>query len=176
MMTIWGIPVGVQLDVGNALVGIGTILLAFVTFFITYANIRETRRIALRSSTAEAHQQLSNRRLLWSDALRDEIAELVALGANFDSHDEARCDRLNKYVTTISLRLRSDREDHEVLLDILRDLSDFIKVSPTSSDEEREIKRRQFINKLNEVPPAAKMVLQNEWEIIKAEINMEKGV
>jgi hypothetical protein len=78
MMTVWGVPIGVQLDVGNALVGIGTILLAFVTFFITYANIRETRRIALRSSKAEAHQQLSDRRLMWSDGLREEVAELIA--------------------------------------------------------------------------------------------------
>ena len=176
MMTIWGIPVVVQLDFGNALVGIGTILLAFVTFFITYANIRETRRIALRSSKAEAHQQLADRRLLWSDALRDEIAELIALAANFDPSDKVRSEKLNKCVMTATLRLRSDREDHGVLLVILRDILDLIKVSKTWSHDEKDERRRQFIDKISEVQPAATSVLQNEWETIKAEIMLEKGV
>jgi hypothetical protein len=77
---------------------------------------------------------------------------------------------------TATLRLRSDREDHEVLLEVLRDILDLIKSSKTWSDDERDKRRRQFIDKISEVQPAATSVLQNEWETIKAEIMLEKGV
>jgi hypothetical protein len=77
---------------------------------------------------------------------------------------------------TATLRLRSDREDHGVLLVILRDILDLIKVSKTWSHDEKAERRRQFIDKISEVQPAATSVLQNEWETIKAEIMLEKGV
>jgi hypothetical protein len=53
---------------------------------------------------------------------------------------------------------------------------DLIKSSKTWSDDERDKRRRQFIDKISEVQPAATLVLQNEWETIKAEIMLEKGV
>lgn len=158
-----------QMDLGNALVGLGTIILAMVTFIVTNRNIQESRRAADRTHKAEGRRRLAEKRLSWIEELRKEIGELLALVANHDARDLARGDRMNALSTVVSLRLATDKESHKELNALIQSVLRMVDLDNGTSALTKEAGQALLIE-LAATRDKCRLILREEWMTVKNEL------
>jgi hypothetical protein len=148
-----------QIDIGNAMVGIGTMALAFVSFFV-----------ASRNNSKQAEIVYSNHIIDWIKDLRNDTALFVKLHQNIMLvRRDTQSGELPKAERDILLCLSEVRARLKMMIKIdskNKKESLFLELisQDVSDDEEQAKKQRQ------EIIDASRAIQKNEWHEAKQKI------
>lgn len=155
-----------QIDFGNALVGLGGLVLAWATVSAT----KSAQRTAQQTLEKQANSKIAEFRMSWIATLRDDISEYVKLHRNIElirsksSSGKVPVDERDRLLDLLAVRAKIQTMLKEDPVEISeKSLLELIsKDVPEASSDAKE--HRMNIVKLT------RSVLKREWNKVKTEI------
>lgn len=137
-----------QIDFGNMAVGVGTVILAYVTFHISSKTLNQSK-----------NQTVAEFRIQWVEALRSDVAAFIAL-AMIHQRTAAQVEKMHEIQARIMLRLNRKEKEHLRMRDELLLLIDCMH----GKGDKTAIEQASIVTK------AFQDLFNFEWGRIKSEI------
>lgn len=145
------------MDAGNALVGIGTVSVALVTFFVSSRTVK-----------IDANKQIAIFRMQWSDALREDISVFVSLILSYLVQGKSIDDDVQNIVKQVArIRFRLQRDKHREFIDNMESIVSGVQEYDKSTPSADEIRRKLVLFDLQ-----AEQIIENAWNKARKEIQL----
>jgi hypothetical protein len=148
-----------QVDFGNLAVGLGTALVAFMTW---------------RSASSSSYQKLADFRREWIEDLRQQVAAYISeitvlegMKENRIAYSDVR--KIRHQMTLIQLSLNPAEDSHKSLLEKMRELYDS-SIRPIDEAYHSNMHR-----KTQELVDASRSVFKTEWDKLRREMNTRRN-